>query len=87
MLNVGRSCGDSGLTEPGVLLEALGRADPEFLEVLLTTLGDRPEEICYIDNCRDVLDVAEQRGLNVVHYTTGRMKQIEPEFRQLGVPV
>jgi putative hydrolase of the HAD superfamily len=64
-----------------------GKRDPEFLDVLLTTLGDRPDEILYIDNCRDALDLAEQRGLNGVHYTTGQITKIEPAIRQLGVPV
>jgi len=57
------------------------------LEILLTALGDWPSEILYIDNSKDVLDLAEQRGLNVVHYTTGQMKKIEPAIRRLGVPV
>lgn len=65
----------------------VGKRDPEFLEILLTTLGDRPGEILYVDNSMDVLNLAEQRGLNVVHYTTGQMKKIEPAIRQLGVPV
>jgi HAD superfamily hydrolase (TIGR01509 family) len=64
-----------------------GKRDPEFLEILLTTLGERPEEILYIDDSGDVLELAEQRGLNVVHYTTGQIKKIEPAIRQLGVPV
>ncbi|MEM7222236.1 MAG: hypothetical protein AAF495_04615 [Pseudomonadota bacterium] len=63
----------------------LGKGDPAFLEVLLTTLGDRPEEILYIDDTKVFLDLAEQRGLKVLHYTTGRLKQIEPELRRLGV--
>jgi FMN phosphatase YigB (HAD superfamily) len=62
-----------------------GKRDPEFLEILLTTLGDRPGEILYIDNSREVLNLAEQRGLNVLHYTTGQIKKIEPAIRQLGV--
>lgn len=65
----------------------VGKRDPEFLEILLTTLGGRPGEILYIDNSSDVLELAEQRGLNVVHYTTGQMKKIEPAIRQFGVPV
>lgn len=64
-----------------------GKRDPEFLEILLTTLGDQPGEILYIDNSRDVLDLAEQRGLNVAHYTTGQIKKIEPIIRKLGIPV
>jgi FMN phosphatase YigB (HAD superfamily) len=64
-----------------------GKRDPEFLEILLTTLGDRPGEILYIDNSRDVLNLAEQRGLNVVHYTTGQMKKIKPTIRKLGILV
>ena len=65
----------------------VGKRDSEFLEVLLTTLRDRPCEILYIDNSEDVLTLAEQRGLNVVHYTTGQIEKIKPVIRQLGVPV
>ena len=65
----------------------VGKRDPEFLEILLTTLGDRPGEILYIDNSRDVLNLAEQRGLNVVHYTSGEMISIETAMRRLGIHV
>jgi FMN phosphatase YigB (HAD superfamily) len=63
------------------------KGDPEFLDALLTTLGDRPDEILYIDDSRDALELAEQRGLNVVHYTTGQMKRIEAAMRRLGISV
>ena len=64
-----------------------GKGDPRFLEILLETLGGRPEEILYIDDSKDVLAQAEQRGLNVVHYTTGQIARIEAAMRQLGVAV
>lgn len=64
-----------------------GKRDPEFLEVLLATLVERPEEILYIDNCRNVLESAERRGLNVVLYTTGQMTRIETAMRRLGFTV
>ncbi len=62
-----------------------GKRDPRFLEILLETLGERPEEILYIDDSKSVLDLAERRGLNVVHYTTGQIGRIEAAMRQLGV--
>ena len=62
-----------------------GKRDPRFLEILLETLGERPEEILYIDDSTEVLARAEQRGLNVVHYTTGRIARIETAMRRLGV--
>lgn len=62
-----------------------GKRDPRFLEILLETLGERPEEILYIDDSQSVLAQAEQRGLNVVHYTTGQIARVETAMRQLGV--
>ena len=63
----------------------VGKRDPRFLDILLTTLGGRPDEILYIDDSRKVLELAEQRGVNVVHYTTGQKTRIEAAMRQLGV--
>ncbi len=62
-----------------------GKRDPRFLEILLETLGERPEEILYIDDSESVLARAEQRGVNVVHYTTGQIARIETAMRELGV--
>ena len=64
-----------------------GKGDPQFLEILLTTLGERPGEILYIDDSRDALELAEHRGLNVVFYTTGQMENIEVAMRRLGISV
>jgi HAD superfamily hydrolase (TIGR01509 family) len=64
-----------------------GKRDPQFLEILLTTLGDRPDEILYIDDSRDVLELAERRGLDVVHYTTGQILRIKAAMQRLGITV
>lgn len=64
-----------------------GKADSRFLEILLTTLGGRPDGILYIDDANEVLVLAEQRGVNVVHYTTGQMQRIEAAMRCLGIAV
>ncbi len=65
----------------------LGKRDRQFLEILLTTLGDRPEEILYIDNSAEVLEWSERRGVNVVLYTTGQIARIEAALHRLGILV
>ncbi len=65
----------------------VGKRDPRFLEILLTTLGEQPDEILYIDNSPAVLEEAERRGLNVVLYTTGQISRIEAAMLRLGIPV
>jgi len=35
----------------------------------------------------EVLQFAEQHGLNVSHYTTSQMSWIETAMRRLGIPV
>lgn len=64
-----------------------GKRDPRFLEILLATLGQRPGEILYIDNSRDVLERAERQGVNVALYTTGQTKEIEAAMRRLDIAV
>ena len=64
----------------------LGKRDPAFLEVLLSTLDERPIEILYIDNSWEVLEMAEQRGLNVIHYTTGQIRRVRAVMQLLGIP-
>ncbi len=63
-----------------------GKRDPEFLEVLLAILGERPDEMLYIDNCTTPLGMAERLGMRVVHYTTGQKKSIDEVIRRLGIP-
>ena len=62
-----------------------GKRDPEFLEILLSTLDNHPHQILYIDNSKKVVDLAERQGLEVVHYTTGQMARIEATMRRLGI--
>ncbi len=64
-----------------------GKRDPQFLDVLLTTLGDRPEEILYIDNSAQVLEWSEGRGVNAVLYTTGQIARVEAALQRLGILV
>ncbi len=64
-----------------------GKRDRQFLDVLLTTLGDRPEEILYIDNSAEVLEWSEGRGVNTVLYTTGQIARIEAALQRLGILV
>jgi len=63
------------------------KGDPQFLESLLEMLSVPPDEILYIDDSRDALELAEQRGLNVVLYTTGQVAKIEAAMRRLGIPI
>lgn len=63
------------------------KGDPQFLESLLAMLDVPPGDILYIDDSRDALQLAEQRGLNVVLYTTGQVARIEAAMRHLGMPV
>ena len=65
----------------------LGKRDRQFLEILMETLGDRPEEILYIDNSAQVLEWSEGRGVNVVLYTTGQIARIEAALHRLGILV
>ena len=61
----------------------LGKRDPEFVETLLTTLGEQPAEIVYLNNCKTPLEIAARLGVKVVHYTTGRKEAIEEVERYL----
>jgi FMN phosphatase YigB (HAD superfamily) len=65
----------------------VGKRDPRFLDILLTTLSDRPEEILYIDNSAEVLEWGERRGVNTVLYTTGHIARIEAALQRLGILV
>ena len=65
----------------------VGKRDRQFLDVLLTTLSDRPEEILYIDNSAEVLEWSERRGVNTVPYTTGQIARIEAALQRLGILV
>ena len=65
----------------------LGKRDRQFLEILLATLGDRPEEILYIDNSAQVLEWSERCGVNTVLYTTGQIARIEAALQRLGILV
>ncbi len=64
-----------------------GKRDRRFLEILLANLGDRPEEILYIDNSAEVLEWSEGRGVNTVLYTTGQIARIEAALQRLGILV
>ena len=64
----------------------VGKRDPEFLEALLVTLGEPPNEMLYIDNCKTPLEMAERLGIKVVQYTTGRTESIEEVMRCLNIP-
>ncbi len=64
-----------------------GKRDRQFLDVLLATLRDRPEEILYIDNSAQVLEWSEGRGVNTVLYTTGQIARIEAALQRLGILV
>ena len=65
----------------------MGKSDPQFLQVLLKTLSERPDEILYIDNSMFPLELAQRRGVNVVHYTTGQIENTKAAMRRLGIPV
>ena len=63
------------------------KGDPQFLEALLTILDAPPGEILYIDDSKAALELAEQRGVNVVLYTTGQIATIEAAMSRLGITV
>ena len=63
-----------------------GKRDPEFVEILLMTLGEQPSEIVYLDNSTTPLQTAARLGMKVVRYTTGRIKAIEAAERYLQTP-
>jgi HAD superfamily hydrolase (TIGR01509 family) len=45
------------------------KPDPRFFKHVLATLGQRPEEILFVDDCAEYIDAAASLGIATIHFT------------------
>ena len=65
----------------------LTKPDKKFVEVMISEIGCRPEEIVYIDDNDQYTLPAREMKLNVLIYSRGEVTRLERELRRLGVAV
>ena len=63
----------------------LTKPDKNFIDVLLTKSGCRPEEIAYIEDNDSYAQTAREAGINVPIYRRGSIRDLEDDLRRLGV--